>query len=97
VARYGADEFAILMPETNTQQAEIVAEELRAAVEADNFLRMHGVTASFGIATFPDHGQTQEEVLRVADSGMYLAKHCKGNCVKVAALSSKPGIAERDE
>ena len=91
VARYGGDEFALLMPETNTEQAEILAERLRAALEADHFLRAHGVTASFGIATFPDHGPTQGEILRVADSGMYLAKHHSGNCVKLAALSPKPG------
>jgi diguanylate cyclase (GGDEF)-like protein len=97
VARYGGDEFAILLAETNTEQAEILAERLRAAVEADHFLRLHGVTASFGIATFPDHGPTQGEILRVADSGMYLAKHRSGNCVKLAALSPKPGDVERDQ
>jgi diguanylate cyclase (GGDEF)-like protein/putative nucleotidyltransferase with HDIG domain len=97
VARYGGDEFALLMPETNTEQAEILAERLRAALEADHFLRAHGVTASFGIATFPDHGPTQGEILGVADSGMYLAKHHSGNCVKLAALSPKPGEVGRDE
>jgi diguanylate cyclase (GGDEF)-like protein len=97
VARYGGDEFALLMPETNTEQAEILAERLRAAVEADRFLRAHGVTASFGIGTFPDHGPTQGDILRVADSGMYLAKHRSGNCVKLAALSPKPGDAEREQ
>jgi diguanylate cyclase (GGDEF)-like protein/putative nucleotidyltransferase with HDIG domain len=94
VARYGGDEFALLLPETNTEQAEILAERLRAALEADHFLRGHGVTASFGIATFPDHGPTQGEILGVADSGMYLAKHRSGNCVKLAALSPKPGDVE---
>jgi diguanylate cyclase (GGDEF)-like protein len=97
VARYGGDEFALLLNETNTEQAEILAERLRAALEADPFLRAHGVTASFGIATFPDHGPTQGEILRVADSGMYLAKHRSGNCVKLAALSPKPGDVERDQ
>jgi len=87
VSRYGEDEFAILMPETNAQQAEILAESLRAAVEADDFLRAHEVTASIGIATFPDHGRTPEEVLRVADSGMYIAKQCNGNWVKVGSMS----------
>lgn len=87
LARYGEDEFAILTPETNAQQAEILAERLRAAVEADDFLRTHEVTASIGVATFPDHGRTPEEILRVADSGMYIAKQCNGNCVKVASPS----------
>ena len=87
VARYGEDEFAILMPETNAQQAEVLAERLRAAVEADDFLSRHEVTASIGIATFPDYGRTPEEILRVADTGMYLARQCNGNCVKVASPS----------
>jgi diguanylate cyclase (GGDEF)-like protein/putative nucleotidyltransferase with HDIG domain len=97
VARNGGDEFAILMPESNTQQAEILAEELRAAVEADDFLRVHEVTASFGIATSPDHGRTPQEILTAVGSGMYLAKHCSGNCVKVASLSLKPEDADRDK
>jgi putative nucleotidyltransferase with HDIG domain len=85
------------MPEANTEQAETLAERLRAALEADHFLRAHGVTASFGIATFPDHSATQGEILRVADSGMYLAKHCNGNCVKVASLSIAAGNGESDQ
>jgi len=86
VARYGGDEFAIVMPEARTEQAEILAERLRVNIESDRFLAAHGVTASFGIATFPLHGPTQEEILRVADSGMYLAKHQEGNRVRVASL-----------
>ena len=97
VARYGGDEFALLMPETSAEQAEILAERLRAAVEADHFLHAHGVTASFGIATYPDHGPTQAEILRVADSGMYLAKHHSGNCVRLAVQSPKQGDVELDQ
>ena len=84
VARYGGDEFAILMPEAHTDQAETLAERLRASLEANPYLHSHKITASFGIGTFPVHGPTQEEILRVADAGMYLAKHQNGNCVHVA-------------
>jgi HD-GYP domain-containing protein (c-di-GMP phosphodiesterase class II) len=66
-------------------------------LEADDFLREHAVTASFGIATFPDHGPTQEEILRVADCGTYLAKHDNGNCVKVALLSPAASHGEGDQ
>jgi diguanylate cyclase (GGDEF)-like protein/putative nucleotidyltransferase with HDIG domain len=97
VARYGGDEFAVLMPDTNAEQAKILAERLRSALETDHFLHAHGVTASIGIATFPDHGPTPEEILRVADSGMYLAKHYDGNGVKVVSLSMGAGDGERDQ
>jgi len=98
VARYGGDEFAVLMPDTTLGQAETLAERLRLAIESDRFLHTHGVTASIGIASFPDHGLTPEDVLRFADSGMYLAKNCGGNRVKVASLSSLgTGDVEREQ
>jgi diguanylate cyclase (GGDEF)-like protein len=97
VARYGENEFAILMPETNTQQAKIVAEELRAAVEADGILHAHEVTGSFGVATFPDHGATKEQVLGAAEFRMYEAKYSKGNCVKAPHPPPTPADADWSE
>ena len=96
-ARYGGDEFAILMPDTNMEQAQILAERLRSALEADYFLNAHHVTASIGVAGFPTHGPTAEEILSVADSGMYLAKHCDGNCVRVATVSIAAGDSESNQ
>jgi diguanylate cyclase (GGDEF)-like protein/putative nucleotidyltransferase with HDIG domain len=86
VARYGGDEFVVLLPEASTEQAEILAERLRSSIASDSYLSSRGITGSFGIATFPVHAPTPEEILRVADSGMYLAKHKHGNSVRVAAL-----------
>ncbi len=94
VARYGGDEFAILMPEGPTEQAEILAERLRSSLVPDPYLSSHGLTASFGIATFPANGATPEEILRVADAGMYLAKHEKGNRVRVASVPAPAVSAE---
>jgi len=89
VARYGGDEFAILMPEAGVEQAQILAERLCASFSADPYLASRGVTASLGIATFPLHGAAPDEILRVADSGMYLAKHERGNRVRVASTPSQ--------
>jgi diguanylate cyclase (GGDEF)-like protein/putative nucleotidyltransferase with HDIG domain len=84
VARYGGDEFVILMPETSLEQAGQLANKLRAWVASDPLLRDRNVTASFGIAGFPIHGSTPQELLQVADSSMYLSKHQGGNSVSSA-------------
>jgi diguanylate cyclase (GGDEF)-like protein/putative nucleotidyltransferase with HDIG domain len=84
VARYGGDEFVILMPETAVEQARQLALKLRSWVAADPILRDKNITASFGIAGFPLHGSTPQELIQVADSSMYLSKHQGGNSVSTA-------------
>ncbi len=97
IASYGSGKFAVLLPETNTHQAEILAERLRTAVESHAVLRARAVTASIGVATYPDHGDSSEDLLKLADSAMRLAKKCKGNCVKMLPPVPRPGNAERNE
>ena len=84
VARYGGDEFVILMPETTVEQARQLASKLRGWVASDPLLRDKNITASFGIAGFPVHGSTPQELIQVADSSMYLSKHQGGNSVSTA-------------
>ncbi|HEX9759274.1 MAG TPA: diguanylate cyclase [Candidatus Acidoferrales bacterium] len=84
VSRYGGDEFVILMPETTVEQARQLAGKLRSWVAADPMLREKNITASFGIATFPAHGSTPQELIQVADASMYLSKHQGGNAVSTA-------------
>lgn len=84
VARYGGDEFIILMPETGVEQAQILAERLRLWVATDPMLNEHQITGSFGVASFPVHGYSVENLIRVADAGMYVSKHAGGNRVSTA-------------
>jgi diguanylate cyclase (GGDEF)-like protein len=84
VARYGGDEFIILMPETGPEQAQVLAERLRQWLAADPMLGEHHVTGSFGVASFPTHGFSIEDIIRVADAGMYVSKRSGGNLVSTA-------------
>ena len=84
IARYGGDEFVVLMPETNAEQSRQLAGKLRHWISSDTLLREKNVTGSFGIATFPVHGSTPQELIQVADASMYLSKHQGGNAVSTA-------------
>jgi diguanylate cyclase (GGDEF)-like protein len=84
VARYGGDEFIILMPETGVEQGQILAERLRLWISTDPMLNEHHITGSFGVAAFPVHGYSVEDIIRVADAGMYVSKHAGGDRVSTA-------------
>jgi len=84
VARYGGDEFIILMPETGIEQAQSLADRLRLWLSSDPMLQEHHITGSFGVASFPVHGLSVEDIIRVADSGMYVSKHAGGDRVSIA-------------
>jgi len=83
VARYGGDEFVVLMPETNLEQAQQRAAKLRGCMAGDALLHEKNITGSFGLAGFPWHGSTPQELIQAADSSMYLSKHQGGNAVSV--------------
>ena len=84
VARYGGDEFVILMPETTMEQARQLATKLKGWVSSDPLLREKNISASFGIACYPLHGSSPQELIQVADASMYLSKHQGGNAVSTA-------------
>jgi diguanylate cyclase (GGDEF)-like protein len=93
VARYGGDEFVILMPETEAEQARALSDRLRLWIASDLLLSGHRITASFGVASFPVQGSTVEELLRNADTGMYTSKRAGGDRVSV----SGEGLDDSDE
>jgi diguanylate cyclase (GGDEF)-like protein len=92
VARYGGEEFCCVLPETELAGALVVAEKLRAAVEAqvvpwkEQALR---VTVSLGAAQALDHAEDAKALVGRADAGLYAAKAAGRNRV-VAAGSGKP-------
>jgi diguanylate cyclase (GGDEF)-like protein len=82
VCRYGGEEFAILLSQTNPQHALQVAEKLRRLVENWQFPGVpRAVTISAGVATYPDHGTTRDELVKSADAGLYAAKQSGRNRV----------------
>jgi diguanylate cyclase (GGDEF)-like protein len=71
-ARYGGDEFVLILPETGGNAARNVAHRIAAAVKRDSEAPL--ISVSFGLATCPEHGRTFKDVLRVADMDMYSMK-----------------------
>jgi diguanylate cyclase (GGDEF)-like protein len=89
VARYGGDEFVVVLPESGVEQASLVAERMRLKIERNVFtggrnLRLH-LTASFGVATFPRQAQSPQQLVANADAAMYEAKAAGKNCIRFAA------------
>jgi diguanylate cyclase (GGDEF)-like protein/putative nucleotidyltransferase with HDIG domain len=72
--RIGGEEFALVLPDTDAAGAHVLAERLRRHVR--DALVEYGLplSVSLGVASYPRHGQTSDELLRRADQAMYLAK-----------------------
>ncbi len=80
VCRYGGEEFAIILPSADIKEAMFIAERLRENIEKQAFLNQEilpqkTLTASLGVATFPDNGATSSELIRNADKALYEAKN----------------------
>jgi diguanylate cyclase (GGDEF)-like protein len=89
VARYGGEEFAVLLPGTGAEVAKGLAEELRREIETAPAPIVPGappvtVTASFGVATLPDHAGREADLVAAADRALYRAKQAGRNRVEVA-------------
>jgi two-component system cell cycle response regulator len=88
VARYGGEEFVVLLPGAAGDEALVVAERIRRAVEAHLFECQHcvapvRVTVTAGVATYPEHATQPDELIFRADEAMYYGKHRGRNRVSL--------------
>jgi diguanylate cyclase (GGDEF)-like protein/putative nucleotidyltransferase with HDIG domain len=84
LARYGGDEFVILMPETNADSATTFLERLRAKVQQIKLEENLSMTISCGAAeSLPNSNESSSEVMRKADLALYEAKSAGRNCVRI--------------
>jgi len=77
--RYGGEEFAVILPETRIEDALKVAERIRKTIESRTSAKALPITASCGIACWPNDGVMKEEIVARADAALYLAKQSGRN------------------
>jgi diguanylate cyclase (GGDEF)-like protein len=74
-ARYGGEEFTIILPETALSAAVQVADRIRERIAAHQFVGMGNITASVGVSNYPVNALSKEDLIRVADQALYVAKN----------------------
>ncbi|MFT5239892.1 MAG: diguanylate cyclase (GGDEF)-like protein [Candidatus Promineifilaceae bacterium] len=94
VGRYGGEEFVLIMVETQKDEAVLGADRLRETIANEPIIDGHPITASFGVATYPEDGDTVEQLIKTADTALYRAKEAGRNRVAtskgpVAASAAK--------
>jgi diguanylate cyclase (GGDEF)-like protein len=86
VARFGGEEFIVLLSETGSAEARTVAEALRSRIAELGVAGLDGrMTASFGVAVYPDNGVGADELIKAADVALYRAKETGRNRVETSA------------
>jgi diguanylate cyclase (GGDEF)-like protein len=95
VCRYGGEEFAIIIPETTGANALVVAEKLRRHIESYPFPGVpRPVTISCGVADYPSHGSTRDELVAAADGALYQAKQAGRNRVMAASCRKESSASK---
>jgi diguanylate cyclase (GGDEF)-like protein len=74
-ARYGGEEFTVILPETPLAGAIQVADRIRERIAAERIPRIGNITASVGVSNYPVNALTKEDLIRIADQALYVAKN----------------------
>jgi diguanylate cyclase (GGDEF)-like protein len=88
LARYGGDEFIAVLPSTDTETAQVIAERIRQAVASapialPDGMEIPSISCSIGISTYPFHCSSMDELLKTSDMTLYKAKQAGRNCVRI--------------
>lgn len=87
--RYGGEEFSLVLPETDVTGAMSVAERVRHSIESEHLEyggKIIKLTASFGVAVYPDAALTEETLISAADKALYHSKETGRNRISLAPM-----------
>lgn len=94
VVRFGGDEFCVILPQTDQEHTVAVANRIRKSITGSPIVLdpniQVAITASFGIATYPTHAASKEDLIRQADAAMYRVKTGSKNAIGIASVDVAP-------
>ncbi|MDB6034307.1 MAG: putative Diguanylate cyclase [Verrucomicrobiales bacterium] len=95
IVRYGGDEYVVILPRQNKEQAVVKVSRMQEALTSTYYLEKEGlnvqVTASFGVATFPYDARDKKELLAEADHCLFKSKSRGKNRISFAGMEQEPG------
>jgi diguanylate cyclase (GGDEF)-like protein len=96
-ARWGGEEFVIVLPFTDVDSAYKIAERIRVNINSHKYSGLpenYVITASFGVATYPVHAKTKNDLFKKADEAAYISKKNGKNRVTIATVSQSESKSE---
>ena len=99
LCRYGGEEFAVVLPETNKEEAIIVCERIRASIEKTEMVDEKGnevghIRATLGLASFPIDADNKDDLIENADRALYQGKTSGKNCIFIFGAREKCKTAQ---